>query len=109
MHLSVTELDGPDLTCQLENWIEQRTSGRVRDVSVEIIGRRVVVHGHAGSYYVRQLALAAVLEVLQPERVEQVELDIDVGSTLKVAAGFPARALRGHAPGLFPVPGSQAI
>ena len=26
MHSSVTELDTPDLTGQLENWIEQRTS-----------------------------------------------------------------------------------
>jgi hypothetical protein len=74
-------MDSPDLAGHLETWIEQRTGGRIRDVRVEIVGRRVIVHGHAGSYYVRQLALAAVLDALRMEWIDQVDLDVHVGNT----------------------------
>ena len=85
---SVSEPDPSDVNGHLERWIEQRTTGRVHCLCVETIGGRVIVHGHTGSYYVRQLALAAVLEALEaseaehPEPVELdiVELDIEVGT-----------------------------
>lgn len=67
-----------DLPGQLERWIEQRTTGRVRNLRVEVLGKRIIVHGRTGSYYVRQLALASVLDALEPDDIDQVELDIDV-------------------------------
>ena len=80
---SVSEPDPADVNGHLERWIEQRTTGRVHSLCVETIGGRVIVHGHTGSYYVRQLALAAVLEVLEAseaEHPEPVELDIEVSA-----------------------------
>ncbi len=70
-----------DLELIIGRWVNQRTSGRVHCLRVETVGERVVVHGHAGSYHVRQLALAAALEALEPfqaERSVAVEFDITV-------------------------------
>ena len=81
MIATVSELAPTDVNRLLERWIEQRTGGRVHNLCVETIGNRVIVHGHTGSYYVRQLALAAVFEALEAveyEKPEQVELDIAV-------------------------------
>ena len=55
---------------QVEQWINQRTFGRIHRLNVETVGDRVVVHGCASSYYVRQLALAALLEMFSADRVE---------------------------------------
>jgi hypothetical protein len=54
-------------TGQVERWINQRTWGRVKNLSVERAGDSVVIHGRAGSYYHKQLALAAALESVDPE------------------------------------------
>jgi hypothetical protein len=70
-----------DLNFLVERWIDQRTSGRVRSLRVEQVGQRMVVYGHAGSHYVRQLALCAVQEALESFRAEptlQREVDIQV-------------------------------
>jgi hypothetical protein len=60
---------------QVKQWINQRTWGRLRDLGVERKGDRVIVHGHALSYYHKQLALAAAMERVLPERLV---IDIDV-------------------------------
>lgn len=65
----------PVQTSQVQQWINQRTWGRLRNLGVEREGDRVIVHGHAGSYYHKQLALAAAMEKVDPERLV---LDIDV-------------------------------
>jgi hypothetical protein len=70
-----------DRDCRLELWIEQRTGGRVRGLRVESVGERIVVHGVAGSYHVRQLAINAILEALETtdrDHKEWLELDIEV-------------------------------
>src|SRR5919201_754675 len=73
---------GPDLEEAIERQILQRTWGRVRRLQVEAKGGRVVVHGCAPSYYVKQLAIHAVQELGD---TPPVELDIEV-------RGTPARA-----------------
>ena len=92
MENSISALPAADLNVLLERWIEQRTGGRVHCLRVELTGGQVVIHGYTGSYHVRQLALAAVLDALdalpsagtrhavqQTLRREQVELRIEVG------------------------------
>ena len=72
-----------DLTAFVERWIDRRTGGRVRSLSVERVGDRLMVHGFTGSHYVRQLVLAAVLEALESSQVNQafrVDIDIQVGT-----------------------------
>lgn len=65
---------------RLEWLIARRTGGRVHRLRVETIDGRVIVHGCSGSYHVRQLALAAVLESFEASESElgSVELDIEV-------------------------------
>jgi hypothetical protein len=48
----------------LEGQIVRRVGRRVRQLRVEVGAGRVVVHGRTASYYVKQLAIQAVLEVL---------------------------------------------
>ena len=54
----------PDLARCLTKWIAHRTSGRIRQLSVKTAGNRTLIRGWATSYYARQLAQAAVEEVL---------------------------------------------
>ncbi len=49
-----------ELASQLEQWIDERTQGRVRGLRVEVTEGRVTVHGSAESYHVKQLAVQAV-------------------------------------------------
>ena len=65
----------------LERHIAQRTGGRVRRLRAEATEARVVVHGEAPSYYIKQLAVAAIREVLPTTPVE-----VDIG----VVAGNPS-------------------
>jgi hypothetical protein len=49
----------------VERHITERTSQRIRELRVEVTGDRVMVHGQASCYYVKQLAIQAVLEALE--------------------------------------------
>jgi carbon storage regulator CsrA len=53
-----------DLDERLAQWITMRTGGRISELSVERLDGRIVIRGSARSYYARQLAQAAVDEVL---------------------------------------------
>ena len=72
-------------TCQgqleraVEEQIVQRTWGRIHALRVERIGERLIVHGRTSSYYVKQLALLATLEVLGSSDTVTLDLDIQVG------------------------------
>jgi hypothetical protein len=72
--------DSAELEQAIDRQIVQRTWGRIHRLQVEVIGGRVVVHGCTSSYYVKQLALEGVLDVLGSDRVAQVDLDVQVGS-----------------------------
>jgi DNA-binding response OmpR family regulator len=65
---------------RLECSIIRRTDGRIRNLRVETVDGRVIVHGHSDTHHVKQLALAAVREAFEASQTqsEQVELDIDV-------------------------------
>jgi hypothetical protein len=62
---------------ELERHVHERTGRRVRDLHVELEHERIVLHGKAGSYYVKQLAQSGVRDML-PEMT--VENDIVVGT-----------------------------
>ena len=51
-----------DLCTIVAHWVNQRTFGRVRSLRVENTSDGIVLHGCAGSYYVKQLAVQAALE-----------------------------------------------
>lgn len=65
-----------ELKVALERQIVQRTWGRIHRLAVEVTADRIVIRGWTSSYYVKQLALVAVREVVE---AMPVELDIQVG------------------------------
>jgi hypothetical protein len=73
----------PAFEQRIRNRIVERTGGRVRALEVDHIEDRVVVHGCTASYYLKQLALEAVLEVVGHAGAGGVEFDI------RVADSFP--------------------
>ena len=68
---------------RLECAIARRTGGRIRDLHVETVDGLVIVHGRSDSHYVKQLALAAVLDAFEASesQSERVEMDIEVAPT----------------------------
>ncbi len=66
--------------------IAQRTWGRLRQLEVEVDAQRVVVRGSSPTYYLKQLAIAAVQEALPGT---PVELDV------LVTKSEPGRAAAG--------------
>lgn len=66
------------LTEVLEDRIQWRTSGRIRRLCIVAGTDRVLVQGSTSSYYLKQLALAAILEVIGSTAALPVTLDIHV-------------------------------
>jgi hypothetical protein len=60
----------PHLHQEIEHHIQARTGRRVRDLKIELCPERVVLRGHAESYYVKQLAQHGVRDVLPQVRLE---------------------------------------
>jgi carbon storage regulator len=70
-----------DADARLADWIKRRTGGRIDALRVERQAGRVIVHGCARSYYVRQLAQHAARELLDEswlDRSDEVVVDITV-------------------------------
>jgi hypothetical protein len=77
------ELERMELEGIIERQIAQRTWGRVRQLRVDVTPDRIVVHGYTSSYYVKQMALEGVLDVLRSGNAMPVELDVEVGTLAK--------------------------
>src|SRR5262249_48301712 len=68
--------------------IRQQTNGRIQLLEVEVQGGTVIVRGRSPSYYIKQLALQGVLDVLAADGRMRVEHNIEV-------ADSPARCQAG--------------
>jgi len=76
------------LTEILQDRIQWRTGGRIRQLCVVTGNDRVVIQGMTSSFYLKQLALAAILEVIGSTAAFRVTLDIHVnGSSPQVRDG----------------------
>jgi hypothetical protein len=62
----------------LEREISECTGGRIQQLRVEVNGNRLAVHGTTQWYYVKQLAIQAVLGYLDDRDSVQLEMDIDI-------------------------------
>ena len=58
--------------------IVQRTGGRVETLEVELIDDCVVVRGIVPCYYLKQLALQAVLDLIGAASATRIELNVQV-------------------------------
>lgn len=75
-----TSRKNEELERSIERQIVQRTWSRIHRLQVELVDGRIVVHGCTSSYYVKQLALQGVLDVLGSADSVCVDLDIEVAS-----------------------------
>jgi len=66
--------------------IEQRTGGRIQMLEVQVVGDKVIVGGRASTYYLKQLALHGVLDVLGSGGTTQVELNVEVSGPAEIEA-----------------------
>lgn len=71
-------LTDPDLVRTIEQQIDQRTGGGIRDLRLDVSADRVVVRGYTAKYYLRQLALVAAEQALGIIDSGLIELDITV-------------------------------
>jgi hypothetical protein len=79
-----------DLAGERVRWIErhisERTWGRVDQLAVEVIDGQVRVRGRTRTYYLKQLAIQACLEVLGTPSPVGLEVDIEVTDAAPVLA-----------------------
>jgi hypothetical protein len=68
----------PELACSVEREILRRTWGRVLRLAVAADAGRLVVRGCCPSYYVKQLAILAVLEALGSGDSPPLVVDLQV-------------------------------
>ena len=68
----------------IQQWIEQKTHGRVWNLGVVVNSEAVYIRGRCKKYYTKQLALQAALEVCAQFRVSgesEVHNAIEVSAT----------------------------
>ena len=79
----------------IKRQIVQRTGVRIQGLEVEVTDDRVVVHGCVLCYYLKQLALQGVLDVLGSNAAMGIELNVEVVGSFPmpeaVAGGGSAR------------------
>ena len=64
----------------IESRIRQRTWGRLQGLEVRVSHDLVIVRGRAPSYYVEQLALQGVLELVGSAGAMRIQMHVEVGS-----------------------------
>ena len=69
-----------ELRQAIKQRIAERTGGRIQMLEVEVLGNRVVVRGCAANYYIKQLALQEILDVMLAAGAPRIELDVQVVS-----------------------------
>jgi hypothetical protein len=74
-----------ELEQAIERQIVQRTWGRVKALEVKVTDNQVVVRGRAASYYLEQLTLRGILDVIGSAGAMRIELNIQVNSPPKSA------------------------
>lgn len=76
--LSQSDSVSSDLAQAIERQIRLRTGRRIHPLDVAVTADRVIVQGRAPSYYLKQLALQAVLDVLGQLGPGRLEMSIEV-------------------------------
>jgi hypothetical protein len=67
-----------ELEQAIKDRIMQRTGGRIQLLDVEVKDNEIVIHGRAPSYYLKQLALQGVLDVIDSAHATRVQIDVQV-------------------------------
>ena len=65
MKLETTTGPSPAIVERIEHFVQLRTNGMIRDLSVDFVGGAIVLTGRTATYYNKQLATHAVLSTVQ--------------------------------------------
>jgi len=66
----------PQLQCELERQVQTRTGRRIRGLTILFDKERVILHGRAATYYLKQLAQHGVRDILPQARLlNAIEVD----------------------------------
>jgi hypothetical protein len=63
MSVSIRSGISESLGEQITRLVQSRTGGRIHGLNVEVIGRDVIISGRTTTYYVKQLATHAALDL----------------------------------------------
>jgi hypothetical protein len=75
-HERTVELTATNGTTQLEAFVQCRLSGRVRNFRLVRVDRGLILQGRSHTYYAKQLAQHAVLEMTRvPIVANEIEVD----------------------------------
>jgi hypothetical protein len=66
----------PQLQGQLERQVQNRTGRRIRDLAIRLDRERIILHGRASSYYLKQLAQHGVRDIL-PQACLENAIEVD--------------------------------
>jgi hypothetical protein len=61
--------------------IVERTGGRIQSLRVETVGGRVVINGSAASFYLKQLALRGVRDVVGSAAMNEIDFNLQVSDS----------------------------
>jgi hypothetical protein len=67
-----------DLEQTIKDQIVQRTGGRIQLLDVQVKDGGVVIQGSAPCYYLKQLALQGVLDVIDSARATRIQFNVQV-------------------------------
>jgi hypothetical protein len=67
-----------DLRQALKESIHQQAWGRIRKLHIMMMDGRVIVHGVAPSFYLKQRAIAGAQDALAAANVGEIELDVRI-------------------------------
>lgn len=88
---AIVDSDNVTLRQAIERQIDERTWGRVHRLDVQVCDDCVRVQGYTTSYYIKQLTIQAILDVLGQECLREINLDIAVGSGVNAANAGQSR------------------
>jgi len=54
----------PQLRQDLESHVRARTGRRLRNLDIELFPERIILHGQAASFHIKQLAQQGILDLL---------------------------------------------
>lgn len=77
--MSASAIDLREIEQSLLQRIRLRTWDRVRGLRIQFSGNELIIHGQTNSYFLKQLALEAVHDVLGRRLSLPVKLAIQVG------------------------------
>jgi hypothetical protein len=69
-----------DLKLSIQDRIVQRTRVHIRTLVVEVAGDRVIITGWVPSFYLKQLVIEGVLDVIGRAGTHRIEVNVQVPS-----------------------------